>query len=161
MGLRVDRTYVLFSGSFDTPVKNASLAKQAVSKLQMERDIELIELKGYNREEVNLLMNACDCGLLTSLREGSPMFIKELMAANRPLVSVDVGDVRDVIEPVDGCFIAESRPENVASGLKKALKFSENEGFTEGRERIKELHYDIDSVANRLAEIYHRVLAEE
>ena len=39
-------------------------------------------------------MNACDVALLTSIHEGSPQFIKEALACNRPIVSTDVGDVR-------------------------------------------------------------------
>ena len=78
MHLKVNKQYVLFSGAFDNQVKNAALAKAAVTRLGDE--VELIELKGYSRDEVTLLMCACDAFLLTSFSEGSPQVIKEAMA---------------------------------------------------------------------------------
>ena len=90
MNLQTDRKYILFAGAFDVEVKNAPLAKDAVALLK-EGQTELLELKGYTREEVTLLMCAADAFLLTSLMEGSPQVIKEALACGCPVVSVDVG----------------------------------------------------------------------
>ena len=101
MGLQDDRKYILFAGAFDIPVKNAPLAKDTVTCLQ-ENPTELLELKGYTREEVTMLMCAADAFLMTSLTEGSPQVIKEAMACGCPIVSVDVGDVKERVDGVDG-----------------------------------------------------------
>ena len=79
----IDKKYVLFAGAFDVKVKNAELAIQSI---QLIPDTELIELKGYSREEIVLLLNAADVCLMTSHTEGSPQFIKEALACNRPVV---------------------------------------------------------------------------
>ena len=68
MGLDEKKQYVLFAGAFDNAVKNAPLAKQVVESLQ-DVNVELLELKGYTREEVTLLMCACDVFLMTSFSE--------------------------------------------------------------------------------------------
>lgn len=147
--------FVLFSGSFTNDVKNPALAKLAMEKVV---DAELVELRGYNREEVNLLMNAADCLLMTSHREGSPQVIKETMACGTPVVSVDVGDVKDVINDTDGCYIAERNPEDLAEKIRLALAFK---GKTNGRQRIIDLGLSNDLVAKRLIEIYQQVLKEK
>jgi teichuronic acid biosynthesis glycosyltransferase TuaC len=55
MNLSASKRYVLFSSSFRSYIKNYPLAKQACNHFN---DLELIELKGSTREEVNLLLNA-------------------------------------------------------------------------------------------------------
>lgn len=144
------KKYILFSSSFSIPVKNVQLAKQSIKLLDI--DAELIELKGYTRQQVNLLMNACDVGLLTSLREGSPMFIKELLATNTPIVSTDVGDVSERINGVESCFIAENDPDDLAIKLKIAMYAAKTNG------RIKITEFDNDKIAKVLLNIYSNTI---
>ena len=134
MNLCLDKVIILFSSSFSIKEKNYSLAKEAIDRLPL--DVELIELKGYNREEVNLLLNACDAALLTSISEGSPQFIKEAMACNIPIVSTAVGDVKWLFDGIDGCFLTTFNPKDVAEKIKLALIFSEKIGRTNGRDKI-------------------------
>lgn len=158
MNLQVDRKYVLFAGAFDNVVKDAPLAKEVIACMQ-ESQTELLELKGYTREEVTLLMCAADAFLLTSQTEGSPQVIKEAMACGCPIVSVDVGDVKERVEGVEGCFVSDSRdPSDLADLLIKALTF---EGKTNGRKKIVEDGLDNQIVAKKLFEIYERVLRRE
>ena len=158
MKLQADRKYILFAGAFDVEVKNAPLAKKAVALLQ-ESQTELLELKGYTREEVTLLMCAADAFLLTSLTEGSPQVIKEVLACGCPIVSVDVGDVKERVEGIEGCYVANTRePEELADLLRKALSF---EGRTKGHDRIVADGLDNQQVAKQLIEIYERVLRSE
>ena len=142
----------LFSGSFDNAIKNYTLAKAAVDKLL---DVQLLELKGYSRTEVNLLMNACDFQLTTSHRESGPLVVKEAMACGTPVVSVDVGDVREIMGDTDGCYIAERNPDDIADKIRQALAFK---GKTNGRQRIVDLGLSNDLVAKRLVGIYQQVL---
>ena len=154
MQLNQNSRYVLFAGSFDNGVKNAALAKESVGLLKGE-GVELLELKGYSREEVTLLMCAVDAFLMTSISEGSPQVIKEAMACGCPIVSVDVGDVKERIEDVDGCFVAEKRtPEELAGLMQKVFAFM---GKTKGRERLVADGLDNHSVAQKLIEIYENV----
>jgi glycosyltransferase involved in cell wall biosynthesis len=158
MKLRAEGKYILFAGAFDVEVKNAPLAKNAVALLQDDQT-ELIELKGYNREEVTLLMCAADAFLLTSFMEGSPQVIKEAMACGCPIVSVDVGDVQERMAGIEGCYVAETRePEELAGLLRRALSF---DGRTKGHDKIVADGFDNRQVAKQLIEIYERVLRSE
>ena len=154
MGLSVEKRYVLFAGAFDNEVKKAPLAKEAVALLD-DDGAELLELKGYSREEVTMLMCAADAFLMTSVTEGSPQVVKEVLACGCPIVSVDVGDVRERTEGVEGCFVADTRePKELAGLLQKAIAFN---GKTKGREKLVADGLDNRMVAGRLIEIYKDV----
>lgn len=148
-----NKKYILFAGAFDNRVKNAKLAQESVSLLE---NAELIELKGYTREQVTALFYAVDAFLMTSFTEGSPQVVKEAMACGCPIVSVDVGDVAERIEGLDGCYIAERNPQDIANKLNKVLSLNSR---TKGRERIIELGLTNDLVAKKLIEIYKNILS--
>ena len=147
-----NKRYVLFAGAFDNRVKNAVLAQEAVGLLE---NVELIELKGYTREQVTALFYALDAFLMTSFTEGSPQVVKEAMACGCPIVSVDVGDVAERIGGLEGCYIAERNPQDIADKLNNALAFNSR---TKGRERIIELGLTNDLVAKKLIKIYEQVI---
>ena len=153
LGLDANKKIVLFAGAFHNRVKNAELAKEAVTLLP---NTEILELKGYSREQVVLLLNAVDVVLLTSFTEGSPQIIKEAMACNCPLVSVAVGDVSEVMD-IPGGFISTYEPTDVAEKLQQALSFGKR---TEGRNRIVELGLDSESVAKRIKVVYEEVIGK-
>ena len=155
MGLDNSKKYVLFAGAFDNVVKNACLAKETIALLNNE-NLVLMELKGYSRVEVTLLMCSVDALLMTSLTEGSPQVIKEAMACGCPIVSVDVGDVRERLEGVEGCCVSQSRnPQELSMLLEKAMTFR---GKTNGRERIINDGLDNWQVATRVMEVFQAVL---
>lgn len=152
MGLESKDKLVLFAGDFNNAVKNFDLANAGVKQLN---GVKLIELKGYNRQQVAVLMNAVDVCLLTSHSEGSPQFIKEAMACNCPVVAVDVGDVKEVTESVDGCFICSKSIEDVSKQLEMAFKFN---GKTTGRNKILSSGLDQDSTISKLKMVYQQFL---
>lgn len=155
LGWKVGVKKVLFSSSFERTVKNAPLAKAA---MDLVPEAELVELKGFSRHEVMLIMNACDSIIVTSHRESGPLVVKEAMAVGTPIVSVDVGDVSEVTSGTTGCYISKSYDANELAGLiRKALAF---EGKTNGRERIIELGLSNDLIAKRLMGIYNLIIAD-
>ena len=119
LGMKQDKIYVLFSKEFADYVKNYPLAKSAVEGLN--KNAELLEFYGYNREQVSMLYSAVDCGLLTSFTEGSPQFVKEAIACGCPIVSTDVGDAAEVINGVKNSFVSSYEVEDVVIKLKHAI----------------------------------------
>ena len=152
MGLNSDGRYVLFAGAFDNPVKNAPLAKEAIAQLP---GVELLELKSYSRSQVAILMQAVDVLLMTSACEGSPQVIKEALACGCPIVSVDVGDVKERTEGVEGCFVVENNTDQLAFVLKRALPFGKR---TNGRQVIERDGLTTTCVAERLHKVYSLVI---
>jgi glycosyltransferase involved in cell wall biosynthesis len=155
--LKKDAKHVLFAGALDNAVKDSALAQVTINQLRSEGiQVELIELKGYNRDQVTALMYNCHALLMTSKTEGSPQVVKEAMACGCPIVSVDVGDVAERIEGVEGCYVVPTRePQDLANALQKAIEFN---GRTNGREKIIEMELTNKQVAERLMAIYKDII---
>lgn len=156
LGLDIGKKLVLFSSAFSNKVKNYPLASKAIKLLLSEGyDIELIEFKGYSKEEATYLMNAVDCILVTSFKESGPLVIKEAMAVNTCAVSIDVGDVVEIVNYSEGYFLAENNPEDIADKIQSALSFGKR---TNGRKRIIELGLDSETIANEISDVYKKVI---
>lgn len=145
--------YVLFAGAFDNEVKNAPLAKAAVSLLP---GVTLVEMKGFSRDQVANLFYAADAFLMTSLMEGSPQVIKEAMVCGCPIVSVDVGDVAEITNGVDGCYIVDRDALIIAEKLKIVLDDTKR---ILGLDIIVNKGLDNDKVAYKLLRIYESLLS--
>lgn len=152
LGWSKSERIILFSGYKNNRIKNYYLAKSAIKKILNTR---LVELKGFNKDELLQIFNGADMLLMTSFSEGSPQIIKEAMACNCPIVSTDVGDVKLVVGDTKGCYITSFEPNDIAEKIVKVLEFREK---TNGRERIKKLGLDSNNIANRLIDVYKKVL---
>lgn len=154
LGFGFDEKLVLFGSKYSRIEKNAPLAFSVIELLD---NTKMIELNGkYIKEEMCYLFNAVDACLMTSLREGSPQFIKEAMACNCPIVSVDVGDVKEVVNDTEGCFVCETyQSKEIAEKLNSALKFGKR---TKGRERLIELGYDMNSISKKIISVYQQLI---
>lgn len=148
---------ILFLGNKNDKRKNYKLVRQAVGLLQDDR-IEILAPYPVEHDQVAGYLNTADVLVLTSFMEGSPNVIKEAMACNCPIVATQVGDVSWVLGQTRGCYIASFQPGDVARKLKLAIEFSEKEGRTEGRNRIKELGLDSLTTTSRIVEVYKEVL---
>ena len=115
-------------------------------------NVELVVLHSGPQETVPAYMNACDVLVLTSYWEGSPNVIKEAMACNLPVVSVDVGDVAHILDGCQGCYIAKRNARDVASKLECVL---EQNRRTNGRECIRDL--EIQTIARKIIRLYRKV----
>ena len=157
LNYNTDEKIIVFASSFLRPDKNFTLAQKAMQYLDIP--FRIIELgKSYTREELALFYNAADLFLMTSLHEGSPQTIKEAMACNCPIVSTDVGDVKEVLGNTDGTYLSSYDPKNVAEKIQLALEFAATKGRTNGRERIIELGLDNQQIAQRIYKVYQEVL---
>jgi glycosyltransferase involved in cell wall biosynthesis len=139
LGLPLDKGLVLFVGIL-RPEKRLDVIRAAVGLLQGQGEsVDLVVVTGQPHERIPLYMNACDVLVLASDFEGSPVVIKEAMACNLPIVSVDVGDVAQVIGCTEGCFICERDPEDMAQKVQWVLARGQR---TNGRQAISRLGLD-------------------
>jgi glycosyltransferase involved in cell wall biosynthesis len=152
LGLPRNKPLILFSG--DHARKRYYLADEAVKILKTQLDVELLCLMKAAHEEMPLYLNAADVLLLTSKHEGSPTIVKEALACNCPVVSVDVGDLRERISGVQGCFLCEDdSPATIASALAKAIASKEH---FESRHQVDTL--DEACVSEKIIRIYSQLL---
>lgn len=152
LGWEENKRYVLFSKMFTDPIKNYPLAKAAIDYL---KNVELVEFIGYTRQKSVLLFNAVDAVIMTSFTEGSPQFIKEALACNTPIVSVNVGDVATLIDSVDNCFLCPYDAINLANALDKIFK---NNRRTDGCNQIYKLELDNQTIIRKIKNVYDQVV---
>jgi teichuronic acid biosynthesis glycosyltransferase TuaC len=151
LGLDPEKKYVLFASHFDNPVKNYKLLEEALKQWDGVKPI-VLELKNRARAEVPVLMNAADVCVLTSFSEGSPQFIKEALACNRPVVATNVGDISELLSGVENCRITTFEPENV----KQSLKLLINKNQSNGREFLS--RFDHHHTAEAVIQVYKSAL---
>ncbi len=118
LGWADDTFHVLFSNN-GHPNNRPALASRAVVALRrLGVSAELHELRDVPYDLIPAWINASDALLLTPLHEGSPTIVKECLTCNVPVVSVDVGDVRERIAGIEGGgLIASDKPDALAEAL--------------------------------------------
>ncbi len=155
LGLPDSNPLILFTGGVDNPIKRFKLAQDSVYKLKQDGfDANLLIANDVHPSEMPLYMNAADLLLLTSVREGSPTVVKEALACNLPVVSVDVGDVRERLQHVKGCVVCED--DNVETISKALQTVLQNGKRVNGRTAIKDL--DIRHTTRRVIDVYEHTL---
>ena len=104
-------------------------------------------------------MNAADVCLMTSFSEGSPQFIKEAMSCGAPIVSTLVGDVNELLNDIEGCFICSFDVNEISDKLSKAIDFRKEIKFTKAPDRIIELELSNENVVKKVLEVYNSVIS--
>ena len=140
---------VLFLAESTRKEKNVSLARRAV-KLLNDPSVVLHEIYPVSHEMVPFYLNAADVLVLSSKYEGSVNIIKEGMACCVPIVSTDVGDVKENISSTKGCFISSYNAKDFSKKLQSAIEFI---GKTDGRNNIAHLNSLV--IAEKLIKIYN------
>ncbi len=145
-----DEFHVLFAVNNADETKRVELAREAVARLAgLDLPARLHEMRGVPHREVALWLNASHALLLTSAHEGSPNIVKEALACDRPVVSVDVGDVRERLGGVENCEICDASPARLAEALYRVAQLPERRG---GRASVSNL--SLQRVADRIRAVY-------
>ena len=157
LGLPLDKPLVLFGANPAIAGKRYPLAQQAVQTIREPEGVEIVALTGIPREQVPVYMNACDLLLMTSKHEGSPNVVKEALACNVPVVSVDVGDVRQRIGAVEGCILCpDETPETIGAAVATVLC---RKPRINGREAVQGL--DERLLTQKVIDVYRAVLDKQ
>jgi len=152
--LSSNKKQILFLGNKNNPRKNFSLLNDSLKQLD-QNQFELLPFKyPIAKEKVPLYLNSADVVIMTSFLEGSPNVVKEAMACNKPIVSVDVGDVPEVIGNTEGCYVVDYNARQLANKIIEASNFE----ITTGRKDIE--HLEINNIANRIISIYQKALKQ-
>lgn len=155
LGLSLTSKYVLFAGNPDQSVKRFHLAQDVIRIVQeIIPEVVLISPRGLDHQEMPVYLNASDALLMTSIHEGSPNMVKEALACNLPVVSTNVGDVKERLNGIEGCFVCDSNSaELLADSLIEVL--SEPKKIN-GRESVQDLSEELG--INKLISVYEQTL---
>lgn len=154
LGLEAGKKFVLFPYDPAEVRKRYDLIEAAVSRARREiPELEILHVRGVPRERMPLYMNAADVLVLASLFEGSPNAVKEAMAVNLPVVTVDVGDTADLIGSTEGCYLVPRDAEAIAARIVEVCRRGTR---TKGREWIARL--SMESVAKQIVDLYQTVV---
>lgn len=141
------KKHILFPSTPMRPVKNYDLFHKSIELLK--DDVNELILENVPPDKVFLYYNAATVTVLTSFHEGSPNVIKEAIACNCSVVATPVGDVPELIEDIENCYISKLDPESIADKIKMVLKA--NQRFNT---RKKILHLDDKIIANKIISLY-------
>ena len=145
--------YILFLANKNNKNKNFKLLEDTIN-LMNDNNLKLLEFNyPLDPNLVPLYINAADVIVLTSFFEGSPNVVKEALACCKPIVSVNVGDVKQNISGVDGCYISKYDMHNLSIQINRALNFK---GKTSGRDKIKNL--EINKIALLIIDLYKQIV---
>ena len=154
LGLEGKKKFVLFPYNPAEELKRYDLIQAAVARAREKiPELEILHARRVPRARMPLYMNAADVLVLASMFEGSPNAVKEAMAVNLPVVTVDVGDTADLIGPTEGCYLV---PRDAAAIAEKIVEVCRRGSRTRGREWIARLA--MESVAQQVIEVYRHVV---
>ena len=143
--------HIIWVARPDRPEKNLKLAEETIGLLRDEGFV-LDVIYGKSYDEMPYFFRAADALLLTSKWEGSPNVIKEALAARLPVVTNNVGNVKEMLSGINGCFVTGDDAKSLSDALRKAVEYKDK---IDGDEKIKGLNMDI--VSNKLIKIYESV----
>ena len=122
LGWSLEARYALFPGARTNRRKRADLFDAAVSEARRAvPELETAALEGLTRDQVVLALNAADVTVMVSDWEGSPVTVRESLACMTPVVSVDVGDVEEVLAGLRTCALVSRSPHAIGAAIAEAL----------------------------------------
>lgn len=153
-----DKYLLVFPSNKERAVKNFSLFEKIFEEIKKEfANIEYQEIKDMTRTQVRDMFCRANCLVMTSISEGSPQVIKEAMACDLPIVSVDVGDVKEVLHEVEGSYVAQTYTVNELRALVlKILRATEKR--MNGRDTLKALNLDNSQIAEKIVFDYRKCM---
>ena len=154
LGWDPDTHHVLFPYPEIQDKKRHPVAKEVVETVseRLDRVVQLQSVSNVPHDRMPLYYNASDLLLLPSTREGSPNTVKEAMACNVPVVSTDVGDVRERLGPVSNSYVC-SADSALADAVESVLVDGSR---SDGRTYVEPL--SLERMGERLVDIYESVL---
>lgn len=121
--LPITAPLILFPYRTDRAVKRFDLVREAVDLVRPEfPDVDVVTISDEPSEVLAQYMSACDVMVLASEREGAPVAVREAVASELPVVSVDVGDVADLISEIDMCHVVERDSADIAEKIVAVLR---------------------------------------
>jgi len=158
---KFDKKVIIFPSSPEREEKNYPLFVNVISRLEIELNEKIIIkcIDKMSRIEIRDLLSSADCLLMTSISEGSPQVIKEALSCGLPVISVPVGNVKEMVDGVPNCSVSSSFDVVELCSL-VANCLAEKKGAIRNRFIGKHI-YDNSNIAARLADFYQMPKTEK
>jgi glycosyltransferase involved in cell wall biosynthesis len=155
LNLNIGDFIVMFISGSQPVTKGRKFAMSVIakSKEKIEEFKSIVLETGVSPDEMPFYYQACDVLLFTSLTEGSPLTVKEALACNLSILTVDVGDVAYLIDGVENCFLL---PRDESSFVEALVKISINKPRSNGQKFIKKIDQDERNL--ELIRVYQQVM---
>jgi L-malate glycosyltransferase len=136
----------------DGPIRNS--IEHLIADMGLSNHVHLLG----HREDVDALFQTADVTILTSKTESFPLVLLESARANTPVITTDVGGVRDMIpDPTYGFVVGTNEKEELISSIKKAMHLKEKNELFKMAEKFKRYvseRYSIHSFVESVYNIY-------
>ncbi|MFJ7728265.1 glycosyltransferase [Neobacillus sp. NPDC097160] len=136
----------------DGPIKND--IQSLIVKKGLEHHVMLLG----HREDVDALYQIADVTLLTSQTESFPLVLLESARANTPVITTDVGGVRDMIpEPSYGFIVNGDEKAEIVSSITEAIDMKKADALSKMGSKFREYvshHYSIQSFVDSIYQAY-------
>jgi glycosyltransferase involved in cell wall biosynthesis len=154
LGLDPQKKLVLFPYDPERAEKRFDVIESAVARArQALPELEILRVSAVPQSRMPVYMNAADVLVLASQSEGSPNTIKEAMATNLPVITVEVGDTAELIGQTEGCHLVPRDAQEIAT---KIVEVCRRGMRTRGRDRMTK--YSMENAAIQIAQVYLTVL---
>jgi len=150
-----DDPVVLFAADPARWEKRFELCEAAVAEARRAiPGLRLEVASNVSPDHMPLWYSAADVLLLTSTQDHSPNVVKEALACNLPVVTVDVGDVPEVLDGSSLCHICAADSGALAEALIDVVRHLPER--SDGRARTEWLAIPV--ITGRLFDVYARVV---
>lgn len=136
----------------DGPIKND--IQSLIVKKGLEDHVMLLG----HREDVDSFYQIADVTLLTSQTESFPLVLLESARVNTPVITTDVGGVRDMIpEPSYGFIVNGDEKTEIVSSIAEAIDMKKADTLSKMGNKFREYvshHYSIQSFVDSIYQTY-------
>lgn len=146
-----EQKYALFSDVSNTSIKRRDIATNIIKELGGE--YKLLIMCGVRPDEVPIYINACDFLLLTSDEEGSPNIIRECLALNKPVFSVEVGDAARQLDGLTNSCIISRNPEEAATQIIRTI----SKRYTDNTREHLKYRLDFKELNKSIVDLYNEI----
>jgi glycosyltransferase involved in cell wall biosynthesis len=148
------------------PDTHLLLVGDGPSRAALEHQVEALGTAGRvhflgRRGAISSILDALDLGVLSSDSEGTPIFVLECMAHRIPVISTDVGGLRDLIEPeVSGVLVPPRNARELARAIAGLLEDPARAERLGGALAERLPDFTLEHVAARFERLYASLLAD-
>jgi glycosyltransferase involved in cell wall biosynthesis len=157
--LKLDQNinYILFVNNNNSLVKREGYAREIIQGLGDK--FQMLKLENIPYDKLYLYFNSCLFLLITSENEGSPNIVREALACNLPIVSVDVGDIKDYIELTENSILIEKY--NVYKAIRKIQDNLSLFAIRENTREKFESKISFQYTSEKLHHLYENLIKED